>query len=104
MPPSALCPLTRLPSTVNVNGSKDNIAFARDTFTFNYPGAPSGFVGDFRTYYGPTMNAFAAADESGRATELQAELEALFDSHNTSSSQDATCIPATFLRVTVVRE
>ena len=83
---------------------KDNIAFARDTFTFNYPGAPSGLVGDFRTYYGPTMNAFAAAEEGGRAAELQAELEALFDSQNTSQSPDATRIRSTFLRVTVVRE
>ncbi len=82
---------------------KDNIAFGRNTFTFNYPGAPSGFVDDFRTYYGPTMNAFAAAEESGRAAELQAEMEALFDSQNTSPSQETTCIPATFLRVTVTR-
>jgi SAM-dependent methyltransferase len=83
---------------------KDKIAFERDTFTFNYPGAPSGFVDDFRTYYGPTMNAFAAAEQSGRAAELQAELEALFDSQNMSPTRDATCIPATFLRVTVTRE
>jgi SAM-dependent methyltransferase len=83
---------------------KENIAFARDTFTFNYSGAPSGLLGEFRTYYGPTMNAFAAAEESGRAEDLQSELEVLFESQNTSSSQDATCIPATFLRVTVVRE
>ena len=83
---------------------KDNIAFARDTFTFNYSGAPSGFVGDFRTYYGPTMNAFAAAEEIGRADEIQAELEMLFASQNMSPSQDITCIPATFLRVTIVRE
>lgn len=83
---------------------KDNIAFARDTFTFNYPGPPSRFVGEFRDYYGPTMNAFAAAGGSDRADELQAELEALFDSQNTSASQDVTLIPATFLRVIVVRE
>ncbi len=83
---------------------KDNIAFARDAFTFNYPGPPSGFVGEFRAYYGPTMNAFAAAEESGRADELQAELEALFDSQNTSPSQDAARVPATFLRVTAGRE
>ena len=83
---------------------KDNIAFARDTFTFNYPGTPSDFVGEFRSYYGPTMNAFAAAEQSDRATELQAELEALFDSQNTSLSRASTCIPATFLRVTVTRE
>lgn len=83
---------------------KDSIAFARDIFTFNYPGTPSDLVGEFRSYYGPTMNAFAAAEQGDRAAELQAELEALFDSQNTSPSQDATCIPATFLRVTVTRE
>lgn len=83
---------------------KDNITFERDTFTFNYPGAPSGFVSDFRIYYGPTMNAFAAAAENGRADELQAELEALFDSQNTSASRDITRIPATFLRVTAIAD
>lgn len=49
------------------------------------------------------MNAFAAAEENGRAGELQAELEALFDSQNTSLSPDVTSIPATFLRGTVNR-
>ena len=42
---------------------KDNIAFARDTFTFNYPGPPSGFVGEFRAYYGPTMNLCSSGGE-----------------------------------------
>jgi SAM-dependent methyltransferase len=83
--------------------SKDNIVFARDSFTFNYPGSPSSFVSEFRSYYGPTMNAFEAAEASGRADDLQAELEALFTRQNTSQSQDATRIPATFLRVTVDR-
>jgi hypothetical protein len=50
------------------------------------------------------MNAFAAAEGSDRADKLQAELEALFDSQNTSASLAVTCIPANFLRVTVVRE
>ena len=45
------------------------------------------------------MNAFEAAEKQGRADELQKELEELFDSQN--KSQDATSIPATFLRVTV---
>jgi len=65
---------------------------------------PSGFLGEFRSYYGPTMNAFAAAEGSDRADKLQAELEALFDSQNTSASLAVTRIPANFLRVTVVRE
>lgn len=83
---------------------KDNVAFVKDTFTFNYPGAPSGFVSDFRTCYGPTMNAFEAAEKSGHADELQTELEELFESQNISAVQDETFIPANFLRVTVVRE
>jgi ubiquinone/menaquinone biosynthesis C-methylase UbiE len=77
----------------------ENISFARDTFTFNFPGTPSAFVGEFRKYYGPTMNAFEAAEKNGRAAELQKELEELFNSQN--KRQDATSIPATFLRVTV---
>jgi len=77
----------------------NNISFARDTFTFNFPGTPSAFVDEFRKYYGPTMNAFEAAEKQGRAAELQKQLEELFNSQN--KSQDATSIPATFLRVTV---
>ena len=79
----------------------ENISFTRDTFTFNYPGTPSALVDEFRKYYGPTMNAFEAAEKKGQAPELQRELEELFNSQN--KSQDATSIPATFLRVTVVR-
>jgi SAM-dependent methyltransferase len=82
--------------------STDNVSFAREAFTFRFPGSPSEFVGEFRSYYGPTMNAFAAAEANGRAEELQAELEALFESQNASESLDVTRIPATFLRVTVV--
>src|SRR5438309_6043339 len=79
----------------------EKISFARATFTFNFPGAPSAFVDEFRNYYGPTMNAFEAAEKNGRAADLQRELEELFASQNKSPSNDATSIPATFLRVTV---
>ena len=79
----------------------DEISFVRDRFTFNYRGTPSGFVNEFRKYYGPTMNAFEAAEKNGRAAELQAELEALFTSQN--PGQSATSISAAFLRVTVAR-
>src|SRR5882724_6151904 len=78
---------------------KEKISFARDTFTFNYPGTPAAYVDEFRRYYGPTMNAFDAAEKNGRAAELQKELKELFNSQN--KSQNATSIPATFLRVTV---
>jgi SAM-dependent methyltransferase len=80
---------------------KEHISFERDTYTFNYPGTPSELVGLFRAYYGPTMNAFEAAAANGREADLQAELEALFNAQNTSTSEDATSIPATFLRVAV---
>jgi hypothetical protein len=56
----------------------------------------------FRKYYGPTMNAFEAAEKQGRAPELQKQLEELFNGQNTT--QDGTSIPATFLRVTVDRK
>lgn len=77
------------------------VSFVRDTFTFNFPGPPSAFVAEFRSYYGPTMNAFEAAEKNGRAADLQKELEELFHRENQSGREDETSIPATFLRVTV---
>jgi ubiquinone/menaquinone biosynthesis C-methylase UbiE len=77
----------------------ENISFARDTFTFNFPGKPPAFVDEFRKYYGPTMTAFEAAEKKGRAADLKKELEELFDTQN--KNRDTTSIPATFLRVTV---
>jgi hypothetical protein len=82
---------------------RENISFVRDTYTFNFPGPPSELVDEFRKYYGPTMNAFEAAEKNGRAGDLQKELEVLFNSQNKSASKAATSIPATFLRVTVTR-
>ena len=80
---------------------EEKISFERATYTFNFPGRPSELVGLFRAYYGPTMNAFEAAAASGREADLQTELDALFNAQNTSPSDDATSIPATFVRVTV---
>lgn len=77
------------------------VSFARDTFTFDFPGAPEDLVGRFKNYYGPTMNAFEAAGKSGRVADLQGQLEDLFRAQNKSSRKDMTSIPATFLRVTV---
>ena len=75
------------------------ISFARDTFAFNYRGTPAALVNEFRLYYGPTMNAFDAAEKNGKSAELQRELEDLFTRQN--QIKDGTSIPATFLRVTV---
>ena len=81
--------------------AKECISFSRQTYTFNFPGSPSEFVDTFRRYYGPTMNAFDAAEKNGKSDELRQELEALFESQNRSQAAGATSIPATFLRVTV---
>lgn len=77
------------------------ISCTRDTYTFNTAAPPSAFVADFRKYYGPTMNAVAAAEQAGKAADLQKELEGLFARENRSQVTGATSIPATFLRVTV---
>lgn len=88
---------------VNAGVAKEDISFERDTFNFEIASAPSAFLERFRNYYGPTMNAFEAAEKDGKAAELQRELEDLFNGQNKSGSSDTTRIPATFLKVTVTR-
>lgn len=88
---------------VNAGVAKENISCTKDTFTFNAPYPPSQLVSVFKNYYGPTMNAFEAAEKNGKAMELQQELEILFTAQNKSADNDTTSIPATFLRVTVKR-
>ena len=78
------------------------ISFVRDTFVFNYRGSPAEFIEEFSKYYGPTMNAFEAAQKNGKADALRKELEELAAKQNTGKS-GGTSIPATFLRVTVAR-
>ena len=81
----------------------ENISFVKDTYTFNAPFSPAAFVERFKNYYGPTMNAFEAAEKDGKAADLQRELEELFTRENRSDDPERTSIPATFLRVTVIR-
>src|SRR5215213_7385095 len=81
--------------------ASEQISLHKDTYVFEYPAPPSELVAAFKTYYGPTMNAFEAAAANGREADLQTELEALFASQNASADDSATSIPATFLRVTV---
>ena len=80
---------------------ESNVSCVPDTYVFHFPGDPVKAVSDFRNYYGPTMNAFEAAEKNGRADDLRKELEALFTAQNQSKSPSVTTIPATFLRVTV---
>src|SRR5690606_15818927 len=71
---------------------KENISFLKDTFTFHADYPPTEFVKKFRDYYGPTMNAFEAAENNGKDAALQAELEVLFNSHNKATDPGTTLI------------
>ena len=88
---------------MNAGIAKENILFEKDTFNFRAPFSPTEFLNRFRMYYGPTMNAFEAAEKNGKAEALQQELETLFNSQNQSTDSNTTLIPATFLKVTVVK-
>ena len=80
---------------------RENITTAKDTFYFVAPDKkPADLIESFRRFYGPTMNAFEAAQKNGRAEELHRQLVDLATAHNKSTS-GGTSIPATFLRVTV---
>lgn len=78
-----------------------NVRLARRSFAFDWRDTPSSFLNAFRRYYGPTMNAFESAEASGRADDLQRELEDLFERHNESPDERTTSISATYLLVSV---
>ena len=77
------------------------IVCERSTWEFRYPAKPAALLSEFRSFYGPTMNAFAAAELSGRSAQLHTELDELFQSQNAATEAGTTMIPATYLRVTV---
>ena len=80
---------------------KENISMVKDTFSFISPDkSPTDVIESFRRFYGPTMNAFEAAQKSGTAEDLHNQLVELAKSQN-KSTDAGTSIPATFLRVTV---
>lgn len=83
--------------------SAESVTCVRDTFFFRSDHLSSEeFIEVFRRFYGPTMNAFGAAEKSGRADELQQQLVAEAKKHNRRTNGGME-IPATFLRVTVQR-
>lgn len=80
---------------------KENVSVSKDTYYFvSATKGPADFIGLLRRFYGPTMNAFDAAEQSGTAEDLHNRLLDLAKAHN-KSTNDGTLIPATFLRVTV---
>jgi ubiquinone/menaquinone biosynthesis C-methylase UbiE len=82
---------------------KENVSFHKDVLVFRADYSPSKLVETFKTYYGPTMNAFEAAEKDGKESELQKELETLFNSQNPYGADGKTEIAATTMIVTVKR-
>lgn len=81
--------------------SEDQIEMVKDRFLFSDPDMTTAeYIDAFRRYYGPTMNAFAAAEENGTEDELERQLVELADEHN-AVQNGGFRISATFLRVTV---
>lgn len=73
----------------------------KDTFHFIAPDQkPVQVIESFRRFYGPTMNAYEAAEKNAKEQDLHNQLLELAKTQN-KSSNGGTCIPATFLRVTV---
>jgi ubiquinone/menaquinone biosynthesis C-methylase UbiE len=80
---------------------KEKISLVKDTYSFISPDkSPAEVIESFRRFYGPTMNAFEAAQKTGKVEELQRQLLELAAAQNKATGR-GTSIPATFLRVTV---
>lgn len=78
----------------------DRISCEPTAYVFRHSGPSAELLESFRLYYGPTMNAFAAAEVNGKSDQLLQELAQLFDAQN-QGGPDNTFIPATYLKVTV---
>ncbi len=80
--------------------SREKISMVKDTYSFISPAPPDHFIESFKRFYGPTMNAFEAAERNGKVEELHRQLLDLARAQN-RAADGSTSIPATFMRVTV---
>jgi ubiquinone/menaquinone biosynthesis C-methylase UbiE len=79
----------------------EKISMVKDTFHFISPDkSPAHVIESFKRFYGPTMNAFEAAEKTGKVEELHNQLMELAKAQNQSRNGGAS-IPASFMRVTV---
>jgi ubiquinone/menaquinone biosynthesis C-methylase UbiE len=86
---------------VRAGVAPEDITFRKEGFTFNAPVIPAELVSLFKNYYGPTMNAFEAAEKIGKTAELEQQLQELFEAQNSSADSGITSITATYLQVEV---
>jgi SAM-dependent methyltransferase len=77
-----------------------SIAFTRRLITFEYPFSPEEVVNYFRLWYGPTLRAFAALDETNRDG-LRRDLEKLW-SENNRAKDGTTRVQSEYLEVVAI--
>ena len=82
-------------------GGISSLSVAERTFTWRFTSAQA-LVDTFRTWYGPTVKAFAALDEAARPA-LEADLVALVESFDRLAADDSIAVPATYLEAVAVR-
>ena len=79
----------------------ESLEVVERTFTFRYRSAEE-FVEFFRTWYGPTLKAFAAVEGPQARRALGDDLVALVRRHDRLESDDAIAIPATYAEAIAV--
>src|SRR5881628_2594957 len=76
---------------------KERVSLEKDAFHFvSHDKSPAQIIESFRRFYGPTMNAYEAAEKNGKVEELNRQLVELGHAQNRSTN-GGTSIPATFL-------
>jgi ubiquinone/menaquinone biosynthesis C-methylase UbiE len=89
------------PHIVELFGTQaTQIRCVRKHFNFRYRSA-AHWVQVFRDYYGPTLKAFAALDETGRQA-LERDITALLEQMNTAGAASLV-VPAEYLEVVITR-
>ena len=83
------------------NGTS-HLKVSRRIYPFRYPFPPADVVEFFRTYYGPSYKAFAALDAEKQSA-LRADLEQLWNEHNTATD-GTTSIGSEYLEVVAIRQ
>jgi SAM-dependent methyltransferase len=81
-------------------GGGAKLTLTRRLYGFEYPFGPEQVVNEFRLWYGPIRNAFAALEDEHRAS-LRRELETLWIDHN-RATDGTTRVQAEYLEVLAV--
>jgi SAM-dependent methyltransferase len=80
-------------------GNQANLQLTKRLISFNYPFPPEEVVEHFRTYFGPTHNAFAALDtDTDKQTSLRNALVRLWADNN-QRSDGTTFVESEYLEV-----